>query len=58
MGIEGLWVGQCIALYLVGFLEWAIVALSNWDYEVTKAFERMDEGEDGDRRSVSWEWRG
>ncbi len=44
-GLKGLWVGQCIALYLVGFLEWAIVALSNWDYEVTKAFERMDEGE-------------
>ncbi|RAR02901.1 mate family transporter [Stemphylium lycopersici] len=41
-GLAGLWVGQCIALYLVGFAEWAIVAWSNWDYQVKKAFERMD----------------
>jgi MATE family multidrug resistance protein len=41
-GLGGLWVGQCIALYLVGFAEWAIVAWSNWDYQVKKAFERMD----------------
>lgn len=44
-GLKGLWVGQCIALYLVGILEWTIVALSNWDHQVQKAFERMDEGE-------------
>ncbi|MCJ1265665.1 hypothetical protein MMC22_005545 [Lobaria immixta] len=44
-GLQGLWVGQCIALYLVGFVEWAIVAFSNWDHQVKKAFERMDEGE-------------
>ena len=44
-GLKGLWVGQCIALYLVGILEWVIVALSNWDHQVDKAFERMDEGE-------------
>ncbi|KAF1830482.1 mate family transporter [Decorospora gaudefroyi] len=41
-GLGGLWVGQCIALYLVGFGEWAIVAWSNWEYQVKKAFERMD----------------
>lgn len=41
-GLAGLWVGQCIALYLVGFLEWAVVAWSNWDKEVKKAFDRMD----------------
>ena len=41
-GLAGLWVGQCIALYLVGFGEWAIVAWSNWDYQVKKAFDRMD----------------
>ncbi|KZM20914.1 ethionine resistance protein [Ascochyta rabiei] len=41
-GLAGLWVGQCIALYLVGFAEWAIVAWSNWDHQVKKAFERMD----------------
>lgn len=44
-GLKGLWVGQCIALYLVGILEWVIVAFSNWDYQVKKAFERMDEGD-------------
>ncbi|KAI9703777.1 MAG: hypothetical protein M1836_007547 [Candelina mexicana] len=48
-GLKGLWVGQCIALYIVGFLEWAFVAFSNWDYQVKKAFERMD---DGDRAEV------
>lgn len=41
-GLAGLWVGQCIALYLVGFLEWVIVAWSDWDKQVRKAFERMD----------------
>ncbi|KAL8830952.1 MAG: hypothetical protein Q9170_005501 [Blastenia crenularia] len=41
-GLKGLWVGQCIALYLVGLIEWIIVAFSNWDYQVKKAFERMD----------------
>ena len=44
-GLEGLWVGQCIALYIVGALEWIIVAFSNWDHQVDKAFERMDDGE-------------
>ena len=44
-GLEGLWVGQCIALYLVGALEWAIVAFSNWEHQVIKAFERMDDGD-------------
>jgi MATE family multidrug resistance protein len=44
-GLAGLWVGQCIALYLVGILEWVIVAWTDWDYQVVKAFERMDDGE-------------
>jgi MATE family multidrug resistance protein len=44
-GLVGLWVGQCIALYLVGFAEWVIVAWSNWEYQVQKAFERMDKDE-------------
>ncbi|OQO13022.1 hypothetical protein B0A48_02486 [Cryoendolithus antarcticus] len=41
-GLAGLWVGQCIALYLVGVAEWAIVAFSNWDKQVEYAFGRMD----------------
>jgi MATE family multidrug resistance protein len=44
-GLAGLWVGQCIALYLVGAIEWVIVAWSDWEYQVKKAFERMDSGE-------------
>ncbi len=44
-GLKGLWVGQCIALYLTGGLEWVFVAFTNWDHQVKNAFERMDEGE-------------
>jgi multidrug resistance protein, MATE family len=44
-GLAGLWMGQCIALYLVGALEWVIVAFSNWPKEVEKAFARMDPAE-------------
>lgn len=44
-GLAGLWVGQCIALYLVGAFEWVIVAWSNWDTQVKRAFERMDHSE-------------
>ncbi|GAB7329820.1 hypothetical protein MBLNU13_g01539t2 [Cladosporium sp. NU13] len=43
-GLAGLWVGQCIALYLVGFAEWAIVAFSDWEKQVENAFKRMDHG--------------
>ena len=42
-GLKGLWIGQCIALYLVGFGEWAIVGWSDWDHEVKKAYGRMDD---------------
>ena len=41
-GLKGLWVGQCIALYCAGILEWVLVACSNWESEVRKAFKRMD----------------
>lgn len=46
--LPGLWLGQCIALYLVGFLEWGIVAFSNWDREVDSAFARMDKPDKDD----------
>ncbi|TAQ85486.1 hypothetical protein B7494_g6199 [Chlorociboria aeruginascens] len=42
-GLEGLWVGQCIALYLVGVIEWIVVARSNWSNEVEMAFKRIDQ---------------
>ena len=44
-GLKGLWIGQCIALYLVGTVEWGVVAFSDWEDQVKKAFERMDDGE-------------
>ncbi|CAG8949803.1 hypothetical protein HYFRA_00004127, partial [Hymenoscyphus fraxineus] len=43
-GLTGLWVGQCIALYLVGGIEWVVVGRSDWEGQVERAFERMDEG--------------
>ncbi|KAF8418087.1 mate-domain-containing protein [Tirmania nivea] len=52
-GLEGLWIGQCIALYLVGAAEYLLVWVSNWDEQVRKAFERMeDEGERMERGGV------
>lgn len=42
-GLGGLWLGQCLALSLVGVLEWIIVGWSNWDQEVQKAADRLDE---------------
>ncbi|KHJ31858.1 putative family transporter [Erysiphe necator] len=44
-GLSGLWIGQCIALYLVGICEWIIVSLSDWERQVKMAFERMDSPE-------------
>ncbi|KAL1893136.1 ethionine resistance protein [Sporothrix stenoceras] len=43
-GLTGLWCGQCVALFLVGLLEWGIVALSNWPAEVRRAFDRLEAG--------------
>ncbi|KAF2225089.1 mate-domain-containing protein [Elsinoe ampelina] len=51
-GLAGLWVGQCIALYLVGFAEWAIVAFSNWEYQAQQALARLDSG---DRQEAGYE---
>ncbi|KAI9893377.1 MAG: hypothetical protein M1814_006673 [Vezdaea aestivalis] len=52
-GLVGLWIGQCIALYLVGILEWIIVAFSNWDLQVEKAFGRMDQSERAENGEAS-----
>ncbi|KAK4163648.1 MATE efflux family protein [Cladorrhinum sp. PSN259] len=43
-GLVGLWVGQCVALYLVGALEWVIVGMSNWETEVKRAMARLEAG--------------
>ncbi|KAK0616046.1 mate-domain-containing protein [Bombardia bombarda] len=47
-GLEGLWVGQCVALYLVGALEWVILGMSNWEKEVKRAMDRLEDGGIGD----------
>ena len=44
-GLKGLWIGLCVALYIVGFLEWGLVGLSNWSKEARKAIGRLDVGE-------------
>lgn len=43
-GLGGLWIGQCIALYLVGALEWVIVGMSKWEREVERARGRLESG--------------
>jgi MATE family multidrug resistance protein len=43
-GLAGLWVGQCVALYLVGAFEWVIVGMSDWEKEVEKAMGRLESG--------------
>ncbi|KAI0453439.1 mate-domain-containing protein [Xylaria acuta] len=43
-GLAGLWFGNCVALYIVGVLEWVIVGLSRWDKEAIKAIERLRAG--------------
>ncbi|KAI0842443.1 MATE efflux family protein [Hypoxylon sp. FL0890] len=47
-GLQGLWIGQCVALYLVGILEWVIVGLSKWDKEVRRALDRLDDDNKND----------
>jgi multidrug resistance protein, MATE family len=43
-GLAGLWIGQCVALYLVGGFEWVIVGMSNWEKEVKRAMDRLEDG--------------
>jgi MATE family multidrug resistance protein len=49
-GLAGLWVGQCVALYLVGAFEWIIVGMSDWESEVKRAMARLEAGGIGERR--------
>ncbi|KAK3185833.1 ethionine resistance protein [Lecanicillium sp. MT-2017a] len=42
-GLSGLWMGQCIALYLVGAFEWLIVGLSSWKRECSNALNRLED---------------
>ncbi|CAO3679261.1 unnamed protein product [Umbelopsis ramanniana] len=40
-GLAGLWIGQCVALFLVGILEWTIIAVCDYEKEVKKCFDRI-----------------
>jgi MATE family multidrug resistance protein len=40
-GLAGLWVGQCVALFLVSILEWTIIAVCDYEKEVKKCFDRI-----------------
>lgn len=41
-GLKGLWVGQCVALWSAGALQWIIVYYTKWENEIWKAFKRME----------------
>ncbi|KAJ5239342.1 MATE efflux family protein subfamily [Penicillium chermesinum] len=41
-GLKGLWVGQCVALWSAGILQWVIVSCTNWQEEVRKVFRRLE----------------
>lgn len=47
-GLAGLWIAQCFALYTVSIIECIIVARSDWEWEVDRAFARMDADEEVD----------
>lgn len=44
-GLVSLWIGRCAAFYTAVLAEWAIVCLSDWDKEVLRALERLNDGE-------------
>ena len=41
-GLQGLWWGNCLALYIAGFVQWLIVAFSDWNKQVDKAIARLE----------------
>ncbi|GJE92473.1 MATE family efflux transporter [Phanerochaete sordida] len=44
MGLQGLWIGQVVALFIVGFGEYAVVWLgTDWEKEIQKGVERNRE---------------
>jgi MATE family multidrug resistance protein len=48
-GLQGLWIGQVVALFLVGISEYCVVWLgTDWDLEIKKSIERNRE--EGQRR--------
>ncbi|KAJ7027903.1 MOP flippase [Mycena alexandri] len=43
LGLQGLWIGQVVALFIVGLGEYFVVWKSDWDLEVQRGAERNEE---------------
>ncbi|KAJ7272572.1 MOP flippase [Mycena haematopus] len=43
LGLQGLWIGQVVALFIVGIGEYYVVWRSDWDLEVKRGAERNEE---------------
>ncbi|KAF8196849.1 MOP flippase [Mycena galopus ATCC 62051] len=43
LGLQGLWIGQVVALFIVGLGEYYVVWKSDWDLEVKRGAERNEE---------------
>ena len=41
-GLQGLWWGNCLALYTAGVVQWLIVAFSDWNKQVDRAIARLE----------------
>ncbi|KAJ7777307.1 MOP flippase [Mycena metata] len=50
LGLQGLWIGQVVALFIVGLGEYLVVWRSDWDLEVQRGAERNEE--EAKRRSL------
>jgi MATE family multidrug resistance protein len=50
LGLQGLWIGQVIGLFLVGIGEYLVVCITDWDKEISRAVERNEE--EAKRRAV------
>ncbi|KAI0050778.1 MATE efflux family protein [Auriscalpium vulgare] len=43
LGLQGLWIGQVVALFIVGLGEYGVVWFgTDWDYEIRKGYERYN----------------
>ncbi|KAJ7746753.1 MOP flippase [Mycena maculata] len=51
LGLQGLWIGQVVALFIVGLGEYYVVWGSDWDLEVKRGAERNEE--EAKRRSLT-----
>ncbi|KAJ7173576.1 MATE efflux family protein [Mycena filopes] len=43
LGLQGLWIGQVVALFIVGLGEYSVVWYSDWELEIQRGIERNEE---------------